>query len=158
MTVTHQQEEKWKRSVTVLPQRSWGSTSAPRWSNKSTTSVRRWQAATWRAVRPSMSLKFTSLPPSNSSSIPSMSPSFARYINRTVGSNVSVPDPAAAAESSLSGASEDCLPSENRVWSFLVSIENAKRNRERNLIVLQWGVGNEGFGLWREEDSKIKEK
>ena len=138
--------------ITVLPQRSLGSTSAPLWSNKSTTSVRCWQAATWRAVRPSMSLKFTSPPESNSSFIPSKSPSFARYINRTVGSTASDPNsssPESSPATSRSGAMEDCLPSEKRRWSFLLSIDLKKnwecrereRERERELELVAVKVG-----------------
>ena len=106
----------------MLPQRSCGSTWAPRRSSKSTTSVRPWQAATWSEVRPSMSVKLTLLPASKSSLIPSESPSLARYINRTAGSRASDESPAPA----RSGAREDWRPSEKRGWSFLVSIAAAR--------------------------------
>lgn len=108
------------RALTVLPQRSLRSTSAPRSSKSETTSVRPWQAATWRAVRPSMSLKLTLMPESRSSLIPSTSPPWARYIKRTPGSIPSATSSPSVNGSSLnrSGAIDDCFPSVNRIGGF----------------------------------------
>jgi len=138
--------------ITVLPQRSRGSTSAPRRSSNSTTSVRPWQAATWSAVRPSMSVKLTSLPASSSSSIPSKSPSLARYINRTVGSSASDTSPAP----SRSGAREDCRPSEKRSWSFLASIAAARVLGERENVIVVWECV--GFNVDKNKNVNMNEK